>query len=148
MNALLHHFGDLPSSPGQPMPRPGLVHRLDKDTSGVMVVGKTEEVLAHLARQFFERTSSRTYNALVWGDFAEEEGTIEGHIGRCEGPHGPAGPDGEQGKQAVTHWRVLERFTYVTLVECRRCWRPDGPPNPRAHALDRASAVQRCGLRR
>jgi len=121
VNALLHHFGDLPSSPGQPMPRPGLVHRLDKDTSGVMVVGKTEEVLAHLARQFFERTSSRTYNALVWGDFAEEEGTIEGHIGRSPKDRTvqQVFPDGEQGKPAVTHWRVLERFTYVTLVECR-----------------------------
>lgn len=121
VNALLHHFGELPSSPGQPTPRPGLVHRLDKDTSGVMVVGKTEEALAHLARQFFDRTSSRTYHALVWGDFAEDEGTIEGHIGRSPKDRTVQHvfPEGDQGKPAVTHWRVLERFTYVTLVECR-----------------------------
>ncbi len=121
VNALLFHFGKLPSSPNQPVPRPGLVHRLDKDTSGVMVVGKTEDAMAHLARQFYERTNDRRYQALVWGDFDAEEGTIEGNLDRSPKDRTvmsvPVDP--EQGKQAVTHWRVLERFTYVTLAECK-----------------------------
>lgn len=121
VNALLYHFGQLPAVPGAEIPRPGLVHRLDKDTSGVMVVGKTEEALTHLARQFFERTSDRRYNALVWGDMPEQEGTIEGHIGRSAKDRTMqyVYEEGEQGKPAVTHWRVLERFRYVTLVECK-----------------------------
>ena len=121
VNALLFHFGQLPSAPGQPQPRPGLVHRLDKDTSGVMVVGKTEEALTHLARQFFDRTSDRRYNALVWGDFAEDEGTVEGNIGRSQKDRTvqTVYTDGEQGRTAVTHWKVLERFTYISLVECK-----------------------------
>ncbi|MBL7965044.1 MAG: RluA family pseudouridine synthase [Flavobacteriales bacterium] len=121
VNALLFHFGQLPSAPGQPTPRPGLVHRLDKDTSGVMVVGKTEEALTHLARQFFDRTSDRRYAALVWGDFEVDEGTIEGHIGRSPRDRTVQHvfAEGEQGKPAITHWRVLERFRYVTLVECK-----------------------------
>lgn len=121
VNALLFHFGKLPSAPGQDLPRPGLVHRLDKDTSGVMVIGKTEEALAHLARQFFERSSERRYNALVWGDFPEEEGTIEGNVGRSMKDRTVqyVYADGDQGRTAITHWKVLERFTYVTLVECK-----------------------------
>jgi 23S rRNA pseudouridine1911/1915/1917 synthase len=121
VNALLFHFGKLPSAPNQPTPRPGLVHRLDKNTSGVMVIGKTEQALTHLALQFFERTTDRRYNALVWGDMQEEEGTIEGHIGRSPKDRTvmKVFPDGEQGKSAVTHWKVLERFTYVCLVECK-----------------------------
>lgn len=121
VNALLFHFGKLPSAPNQPVPRPGLVHRLDKDTSGVMVVGKTEDAMAHLARQFFERTNDRRYQALVWGDFDADEGTIEGNLDRSPKDRTvmavPADP--EQGKTAITHWKVLERFTYVTLVECK-----------------------------
>lgn len=121
VNALLFHFGKLPSAPGQPVPRPGLVHRLDKDTSGVMVVGKTDDALAHLARQFFTRTNDRRYLALVWGDLAEDEGTIEGNLDRSPKDRTvmtvPLDP--EQGKQAITHWKVVERFTYVTLVECK-----------------------------
>jgi 23S rRNA pseudouridine1911/1915/1917 synthase len=121
VNALLFHFGKLPAVPGAEIPRPGLVHRLDKDTSGVMVVGKTEEALTHLARQFFERTSDRRYNALVWGDFEEDEGLIEGHIGRSPKDRTVqyVYPDGDQGKSAITRWRVVERFRYVTLVECK-----------------------------
>lgn len=121
VNALLFHFGKLPHVPGAEIPRPGLVHRLDKDTSGVMVVGKTEDALAHLAKQFFDRTSDRRYNALVWGDFAEDEGVIEGHIGRSNKDRTvqQVFPDGEHGKAAVTRWRVAERFRYVTLVECK-----------------------------
>jgi 23S rRNA pseudouridine1911/1915/1917 synthase len=121
VNALLFHFGKLPSTPGAEIPRPGLVHRLDKDTSGVMVIGKTEEALTHLARQFFDRTSDRRYNALVWGDFNEEEGVIEGNIGRSAKDRTVqfVYADGEQGKPALTRWKVLERFRYVTLVECK-----------------------------
>lgn len=121
VNALLYHFGQLPAVPGAEIPRPGLVHRLDKDTSGVMVVGKDEETLAHLARQFFDRTTDRRYNALVWGDLPAEQGKVEGHIGRSPKDRTMQWvfPEGEQGKPAITHWRVLERLRYVTLVECK-----------------------------
>ncbi len=121
VNALLFHFGKLPHVPGAELPRPGLVHRLDKDTSGVMVVGKTEVALSHLARQFFHRTSDRRYLALVWGDPQQDEGVIEGHIGRSPKDRTVqyVYPEGDQGKPAVTHWKVVERFRYVTLVECR-----------------------------
>ena len=121
VNALLHHFGKLPSVPGAEIPRPGLVHRLDKDTSGVMVIGKTEEALSHLARQFFDRTSDRRYNALVWGDFNEDEGVIEGNIGRSVKDRTVqyVFSEGDQGKPAITRYMVLERFRYVTLIECK-----------------------------
>ena len=121
VNALLFHFGKLPSTPGALVPRPGLVHRLDKDTSGVMVIGKTEEALTNLARQFFDRTSDRRYNALVWGDFAEDEGVIEANIGRSVKDRTVqfVYPEGDQGKTAITRWKVLERFRYLTLVECK-----------------------------
>ncbi|MCB0790343.1 MAG: RluA family pseudouridine synthase [Flavobacteriales bacterium] len=121
VNALLFHFGALPLRPGQEQARPGLVHRLDKMTSGVMVIGKTEEALTHLARQFFDRTIDRRYNALVWGDMEHEQGTVEGHIGRSirDRKVMQVFPEGEHGRHAVTHWRVLERFTYVTLIECK-----------------------------
>ena len=121
VNALLFHFGKLPSTPGAIIPRPGLVHRLDKDTSGVMVIGKTEEALTHLARQFFDRTSDRRYNALVWGDFAEDEGVIEANIGRSVKDRTVqfVYPEGDQGKTAITRWKVLERFRYLTLIECK-----------------------------
>jgi 23S rRNA pseudouridine1911/1915/1917 synthase len=101
--------------------RPGLVHRLDKDTTGIMVIAKNENALAHLAKQFFNRTTERKYVALVWGDLEEEEGTIEGHIGRSLKNRKVMDvfPDGEYGKHAVTHYKVIQRFNYVTLVECR-----------------------------
>ena len=119
VNALLWHFQNLPRSSGET--RPGLVHRLDKDTSGIMVVAKTEFSLAFLAKQFFERTNDRRYIALVWGDFEENEGTITGNIGRSlrDRKVQEVFPDGDNGKHAVTHWKVLERFGYVTLVECK-----------------------------
>lgn len=121
VNGLLFHFGKLPSSPNQPVPRPGLVHRLDKDTSGVMVIGKTDEALTHLARQFFDRTNDRRYLALVWGDFTEDEGVIEGNLGRSVKDRTvmQVFADPEIGKTAITRWKVVERFTYVTLVECK-----------------------------
>lgn len=119
VNALLWHFQHLPKASEEM--RPGLVHRLDKDTSGIMVVAKTEYSLAFLAKQFFDRTNDRRYYALVWGDFEEDEGTITGNIGRSlkDRKVQEVFPDGEHGKHAVTHWKVLERFGYVTLVECK-----------------------------
>lgn len=118
INALIYHFDNLPLNSDE---RPGLVHRIDKDTSGLLVVAKTEQALTHLSKQFFHKTSEREYMALVWGDVKEEEGVVEGHIGRH--PKNRLQmvvfPDGDQGKEAVTHYKVLERFGYVTLVSCR-----------------------------
>ena len=120
VNGLLYYFGDSGA-------RPLLVHRIDKDTSGLLLVAKNEEAQVVLAKQFFDHTIERKYNALVWGDFDEDEGTITGNLGRspqdrrimCVYPHEKGVPEEEQrGKHAVTHWHVLERFGYVTLVEC------------------------------
>ncbi len=120
VNALVYHFKDLPNQ-NQETPRPGLVHRLDKDTSGIMIVAKNEFAMTHLAGQFFDRTTKRVYNALVWGDFEEDSGTIEGHIGRSlkDRKIMAVFPEGDYGKHAVTHYKVLERFGYVTLIECK-----------------------------
>lgn len=120
VNALMYHLKDNPIfNSGEE--RPGLVHRIDKNTSGLLVVAKNELALNKLASQFFHKTSKRTYNALVWGDMKDEEGTIRGHIGRNpkERKQMHVFPDGDQGKEAVTHYRVLERLGYVNLVECR-----------------------------
>ena len=120
INALTFHFDNLPNNSSN---RPGLVHRIDKDTSGLLVVAKTEEAMTHLAQQFFDKTSEREYIALVWGDVKEDQGTIEGAIGRH--PKNRLqntvfiGDDAHKGKPAVTHYKVLERFGYVTLVSCK-----------------------------
>ena len=120
VNALTFHLQHLPMFSQGDM-RAGLVHRIDKNTSGLLVVAKNEEAHARLARQFFDHSIQRRYVALVWGNFDEDEGTITGNIGRS--PHDRQKmyvfADGEQGKHAVTHWRVLRRYGYVTLVECR-----------------------------
>lgn len=102
------------------IPRPGLVHRLDKDTTGLMVLGKTERAMTDLSNQFFERTVERRYWALVWGDL-ESDGIVEGHIGRSSRDRKiqMVYPDASTGKHAVTHYKVLERFGPVTLVECK-----------------------------
>ena len=102
------------------LPRFRLVHRIDKNTSGLMVMAKTQKAIASLAKQFFDHTIIRQYVALVWGDVAEESGTISAHIGRHQRFRKlfEAYPDGEHGKTAVTHYKVLERFGYVTLVQC------------------------------
>jgi 23S rRNA pseudouridine1911/1915/1917 synthase len=120
VNGILHHLQNIPSVEGSPTPRPGLVHRLDKDTTGLMVLGKTERSLTELSEQFFERTVERRYHALVWGDVSED-GTVEGHVGRSRSNRTVQAvfPDGEEGKHAVTHYRVLERLGPVTLVECK-----------------------------
>ncbi|MGL5888307.1 MAG: RluA family pseudouridine synthase [Bacteroidia bacterium] len=119
VNGLLWYFEQLPASSHEQ--RPGLVHRLDKDTSGIMVIAKTEYSLAHLARQFFDRTNDRRYLALVWGDFEANEGTVDAFIGRGRKDRKVMEiyTDQSEGKHAVTHWKVIERFGYVTLVECK-----------------------------
>lgn len=121
VNALVYHFDNLPSREDDFYGRPGLVHRLDKHTTGVMVVAKTEQALTDLAKQFFDRTTERRYHALVWGDVKEEEGTITGHIGRSlkNRKMMEVFPEGDYGKHAVTHYKVLRRYGYVTLVECK-----------------------------
>jgi 23S rRNA pseudouridine1911/1915/1917 synthase len=118
INALIYHFKNLPKNSNE---RPGLVHRIDKDTSGLLVVAKTEHAMNHLAKQFFNKTSEREYVALVWGNVEEDEGIVEGHIGRHPKNRLQMAvfEDGEQGKEAVTHYKVLERLGYVTLVSCR-----------------------------
>lgn len=121
VNALLHHFGHLPDmSEDYQLPRPGLVHRLDKNTTGVMVIAKTEEALTNLSLQFFNRTTERRYLALAWGDIVED-GSITGNIGRSLKNRKVMSvyEDESQGKHAVTHYKVLRRFGYVTLVECK-----------------------------
>lgn len=119
INALVYHFENLPNNSSE---RPGLVHRIDKDTSGLLVIAKTESTMTHLSKQFFNKTSEREYIALVWGNVSEDSGTIEGHIGRH--PKNRLqntvfeGDDIDKGKPAVTHFKVLERLGYVTLVSC------------------------------
>jgi 23S rRNA pseudouridine1911/1915/1917 synthase len=103
------------------LPRYGLVHRIDKNTSGLMVMAKNKQSMSDLAKQFFDHTVHRRYVALVWGNFDEDEGTIVAHVGRHQRFRKlfTAYPDGDYGKEAITHYKVIERFNYVTLVECR-----------------------------
>lgn len=120
VNALVYHFDNLPEKIDEYYGRPGLVHRIDKHTTGLLVVAKTEQSLTHLAKQFFNRTTERRYWALVWGD-VEEDGTVTGNIGRSLKNRKVMNvfPEGDFGKHAVTHYKVIERFGYVTLVECK-----------------------------
>jgi len=134
VNALIYHFQNLPTSKSsatqvaghkqstEALLRPGLVHRLDKNTSGIMVVAKSEVAMTRLAKDFFDRNLDRIYIALVWGDFEEDSGTVVGNIGRHLRDRKLMDvypPDSEFGKHAVTHYKVLERFGYVTLIECK-----------------------------
>ena len=118
VNALLYHFKDLPLNSDS---RPGLVHRIDKDTSGLLVVAKTPEAMTHLSRQFFDKTSTREYIALAWGVFSEASGTIEGHIGRSlkNRLQMDVFEDESFGKPAITHYQVLEDLRYVSLIQCQ-----------------------------
>jgi 23S rRNA pseudouridine1911/1915/1917 synthase len=121
INALIFHFKNLPNNSSE---RPGLVHRIDKDTSGLLVVAKTEHAMTHLAKQFFNKTSEREYVAIVWGNMDEDEGRIEGHIGRhpknrLQNTVFDGDDADEKGKPAVTHYNVIERLGYVTLVTCK-----------------------------
>ncbi|MBL0071376.1 MAG: RluA family pseudouridine synthase [Bacteroidetes bacterium] len=123
VNALAYHFHPemLGKSIEAESSRPGLVHRIDKNTSGLVVISKNEKALTHLAKQFYDRTIKRRYVALVWGDFDTEEGTVSGHIGRNQTDRKSMEvyPEGDYGKHAVTHYKVLEGLGYLTLVECR-----------------------------
>jgi 23S rRNA pseudouridine1911/1915/1917 synthase len=121
INALAFHFDNLPNNSSD---RPGLVHRIDKDTTGLLVVAKTEEAMAHLSKQFFNKTTEREYVAIAWGTMEEEHGTIEGHIGRhpknrLQNTVYLHEDDLDKGKPAVTHYKVLEHLGYVTLVSCK-----------------------------
>ncbi len=118
VNALAYHFENLPMNSSE---RPGLVHRIDKDTSGLLVIAKTELAMTHLTKQFADKTSEREYIAIVWGNIDEEEGTIEGNIDRHvkDRMQMAVFPDGDQGRHAITHYKVLERLGYVTLVSCK-----------------------------
>lgn len=120
VNGLAGYLKDLPLFNTDDS-RPGLVHRIDKNTTGIMVVAKTEFAKIHLAKQFFDRTINRRYIAMVWGNFNEDEGTIIGNIGRNPKDRKVmyVFEDGEHGKPAVTHYKVIERFGYVSLLECK-----------------------------
>ncbi len=134
VNALVYHFQNLPVSKSaatavksdvassKGLLRPGLVHRLDKNTSGIMVVAKSETAMVKLAKDFFDRNLDRIYYALVWGDFVNDSGTVIGNIGRHlkDRKKMDVYPEGDElGKHAITHYKVLERFGYVTLIECK-----------------------------
>jgi 23S rRNA pseudouridine1911/1915/1917 synthase len=117
VNALAFHFENLPKNSSE---RPGLVHRIDKDTTGLLVIAKTEAAMTHLAKQFEAKTTEREYIAIVWGNVKDDQGTIEGNISRNvrDRMQMSVFDDPEIGKPAVTHYKVLERFGYVTLVSC------------------------------
>ncbi|MCT4673826.1 MAG: RluA family pseudouridine synthase [Prolixibacteraceae bacterium] len=119
VNALAYRYKDLPMYNSEDT-RPGLVHRIDKNTSGLLVVAKNENAKTHLSKQFFDKTTKRRYYAIVWGDLKEEEGTVVGNIGRSLKNRQvfTVFPDGDYGKHAVTHYKVVERLGYVNLVEC------------------------------
>src|SRR5699024_8703856 len=120
INGLIYHFENLPKNSSE---RPGLVHRIDKDTSGLLVVAKTAHAMTHLSAQFFHKTSQREYVALVWGNLKDDTGTIEGNIGRHPKNRLQQtvfeNDEEGQGKHAVTHYKVLERFGYVTKISCQ-----------------------------
>ncbi len=118
INALVYHFDNLPNNSSM---RPGLVHRIDKDTSGLLVVAKTEAAMTYLAKQFFEKTSEREYVALVWGNMELDQGTIAGNLARHPKNRLQMAVFEEEGvgKEAITHYKVIERLGYVTLVSCK-----------------------------
>lgn len=123
VNGLMHYFKnkELPVMQGNELDRPGLVHRIDKNTSGLLLIAKTEYAMTHLAKQFFDHSIKREYVALVWGNFDEMSGTIEGNIGRHLNNRlqMTVFPEGDQGKTAVTHYQVLEDMYYVSLIKCQ-----------------------------
>ena len=118
VNALAYHFQNLPLNSSD---RPGLVHRIDKDTSGLLVIAKTETAMTHLTKQFFDKTTTREYIALVWGNVEKDSDTITGNIDRhiTNRMQMAVYQDGSKGKNAVTHYKVLERFGYLTLISCK-----------------------------
>ncbi len=121
VNALAFYLKKAPLFKNMSDARPGLIHRIDKNTSGILVVAKTEQAKTKLAKQFFDRTTDRKYIALIWGNFEKKEGTITGHIGRSLRNRKVMDvfKEGEYGKHAITHYKVLESFGYVSLIECK-----------------------------
>ena len=125
VHALAYHFKNLPDNKqiidGKEISRPGLLHRIDKNTSGILIIAKNEIAMQKLSKDFFHHNLDRRYIALVWGDFEENEGTITAHVGRNLKNRKimDTFPKGEYGKSAITHYKVLERFGYVTLIECK-----------------------------
>jgi 23S rRNA pseudouridine1911/1915/1917 synthase len=117
VNALTYYLRE---QSGNNEAQPYLVHRIDKDTSGIMLIAKNEVAQTKLAKEFFDHNIDRKYNALVWGDMEEDEGTIVGHIARSKSNRKVMAiyPDGEVGKHAITHWKVIKRLGYVTMIEC------------------------------
>lgn len=120
VNALIHHFSELPHMPGNEG-RPGLVHRIDKDTSGLLVIAKTEHAITHLAKQFYDHSIERTYQAIVWGIPSPESGTINVNVGRSlkDRRITAAFPKADFGRHAITHYKLLKDYRYVSLIECR-----------------------------
>lgn len=120
VNALAYHFKNLPEMPGN-AGRPGLVHRIDKDTSGLLVIAKDEATLTGLARQFFDHSIERTYHAIVWGVPDPPSGTISKNVGRSlkDRRVTTVFPDNDMGRHAITHYRLLQDFRYVSVVECK-----------------------------
>jgi 23S rRNA pseudouridine1911/1915/1917 synthase len=121
LNGVAYHLQETnPTVSEETLPRFGLVHRIDKNTSGLLVLAKNEKTMRHLAKQFYDHTVKRQYMALVWGDVQQDEGTIVAHVGRHLRYRKlfEAYPEGDHGKEAITHYKVLERFNYVTLVQC------------------------------
>jgi 23S rRNA pseudouridine1911/1915/1917 synthase len=120
VNALAYHFQNLPQMPGNEG-RPGLVHRIDKDTSGLLVIAKTETAITQLAKQFFDHSIQRTYQAIVWGELDPIEGTINVNVGRSlkDRRVTTAFPEGDMGRHAITHYKLLKPMRYVSLIECR-----------------------------
>lgn len=127
VNALAFHFQNLPKTKTKLnndlyLERPGLVHRIDKNTSGIIIIAKTDLAMTRLAKDFFDRTMDRKYIAICWGDLKEDEGTIVGNVGRDPRDRKKMyvfPPGSEEGKHAVTHYKVIERFGYVTFIECK-----------------------------
>jgi 23S rRNA pseudouridine1911/1915/1917 synthase len=121
VNALAYYLSEDKENVVETIPRFGLVHRIDKNTSGLLVIAKSEKAMTDLAKQFFDHTVNRRYMALVWGDLEEDKGTVEAHVGRHQRLRKimDVFPDGEYGKEAITHYEVLERFNYVTLIACK-----------------------------
>lgn len=123
VNGLRHYFQNnaLPVMEGNTLDRPGIVHRIDKLTSGLLVVAKTQEAMTHLAKQFFDHSIERTYQAIIWGELEDDEGVVHAHIGRHPRHRilMHAFPDGDEGKEAITHYKVLDRMYYVSLIECK-----------------------------
>ena len=147
VNALAYHFRNDPDYDVSD-PRLGLVHRIDKDTSGLLVIAKTPDAKTFLGKQFFNKTTHRQYVALVWGKFTEDHGTVEGNIGRNPKDRLQMAvfPEGDQGKHAVTHYKVIENLSHVAVVQCQL--ETGRTPDTCAHEAYRTPSLQRRSLRR